>query len=403
MLRNSARRALCHGSVYCEDIMFTAEHEMLRATVREFVKTELDPHAEHWEKQGIWPARHVLGAMGALGLLGLSYAESDGGGGADYSFNAVLLEELGRAVPMGATLGICVHTDMATPALAKHGSAYLRQQYLVPAMRGELVSSIAVSEPDAGSDVAAIRTTARADGDDYVINGSKMWITNGSQADFLCLLARTGDGNGSRGMSLIVMPTNLTGFSVSRKLDKLGLRDSDTAILAFDNVRVPRNHLIGDEGLGFAYQMQQFQRERLAMVLMSLGSMQRMIDLTKTYLKQRVAFGKPLIDNQHIYFAMSELITEIEALRFLAYECVRQYAAGNDMTRLASMAKLKSGQLSRRVADVCLQFHGGMGYVEEYPIARYFRDIRLWAIGGGADEVMMEVIAKYEGMGPKGR
>ncbi|HQZ99875.1 MAG TPA: acyl-CoA dehydrogenase family protein [Thermoflexales bacterium] len=383
--------------------LFTPEHEMLRQTAREFVQAELDPHAEHWEKQGIWPAHTVLKKMGDLGLLGLSYAEEYGGGGADYSFNAVLLEELGRAVPMGATLGICVHTDMATPALAKHGSAELKQRWLVPAIKGEVVSAIAVSEPDAGSDVAAIRTTAVSAGDDYVINGSKMWITNGTQADYLCLLARTSEHGGHHGMSLIVVPTDTPGFSVSRTLEKLGLRDSDTAILSFDNVRVPKSNRIGREGMGFTYQMQQFQRERLAMSLLSLGSMTRAIDLTKTYLKERRAFGKPLIQNQAIYFALAELTAEVEALRYLCYECVRQYAAGQDMTRLASMAKLKSGLLSRKVADTCLQFHGGMGYVEEYPIARYFRDVRLWAIGGGADEVMMEVIAKFEGMGPKAR
>jgi citronellyl-CoA dehydrogenase len=378
-------------------------HAMLRAAVRDFVQTELDPHAEHWEKQGIWPARDVLKKMGDLGFLGLSYPEAYGGGGADYTFNAVLLEELGRAVPMGATLGICVHTDMATPALAQHGNEDLKQHYLAPAIRGEIVSAIAVSEPDAGSDVAAIRTRADDDGDDYVINGSKMWITNGAQADYLCLLAKTGSSGGHSGSSLIVVPTNTPGFSVSRKLDKLGLRDSDTAILSFDNVRVPKTNRIGEEGKGFQYQMQQFQRERLAMTLMSLGSMERCIELTKKYLKARKAFGKPLGHNQFIYFKLAELISEIEALRYLAYECVSQYAAGQDMTRLASMAKLKSGLLSRQVADMCLQFHGGMGYVEEYPIARYFRDIRLWAIGGGADEVMMEVIAKYEGLGPKGK
>ncbi len=376
---------------------------MLRGAVRDFVTSELDPHAEEWQARGIWPAKRVLKKMGALGFLGLSYPERYGGGAADYSYHAVFLEELGRAVPMGATLGICVHTDMATPALVKHGSEELKQNYLVPAIKGELVSSIAVSEPDAGSDVAAIRTTARHSGGDYIINGSKMWITNGSQADFLCLLARTSGESGHSGMSLIVVPTDAKGFSVSRELDKLGLRDSDTAILAFDDVRVPRSYCIGVEGKGFAYQMQQFQSERLAMVLLSLGSMSRAIELTKTYLKERRAFGKPLIQNQAIYFKLSELISEIEALRYLAYECVSQYANGKDMTRLASMAKYKSGVLSRTVADMCLQFHGGMGYVEEYPIARYFRDIRLWSIGGGADEVMLEVIAKYEGMGPKAK
>jgi citronellyl-CoA dehydrogenase len=383
--------------------LFSAEHELLRKTVREFVQAELDPHAEDWEKQGIWPAKKILRQMGDLGLLGLSYPETYGGGGADYSYNAVLLEELGRAVPMGATLGICVHTDMATPALAKHGSEELKQKFLAPSIKGEIVSSIAVSEPDAGSDVAAIRTTAVSNGDDFVINGSKMWITNGTQSDFLCLLALTSESGGRNGMSLIVVPTNTPGFSVSGKLDKLGLRDSDTAILSFDNVRVPKTNCIGKEGMGFTYQMQQFQRERLAMTLLSIGSMSRAIELTKKYLGERRAFGKALIQNQHIYFRLAELITEIEALRYLSYECVRRYVEGEDMTRLASMAKLKSGQLSRRVADTCLQFHGGMGYVEEYPIARYFRDVRLWAIGGGADEVMLEVIAKLEGMGPKAK
>jgi citronellyl-CoA dehydrogenase len=383
--------------------MNTPEHDMLRAAVRDFVQTELDPHAEHWEKNGIWPAKDILHKMGQLGFLGLSYPEEYGGGGADYSYNAIMLEELGKAVPMGATLGICVHTDMATPALVRHGSEALKKQFLEPAIRGELVSAIAVSEPDAGSDVAAIRTRAVSDKDDLIINGSKMWITNGTQADFLCLLAKTGEGSGHNSSSLIIVPTNSPGFSVSRKLDKLGLRDSDTAILSFDHVRVPKSYVIGEIGRGFAYQMQQFQRERLAMVLMSLGSMSRCIEFTKKYLKERKVFGKPLIYNQYIYFQLAELICEIEALRYLAYECVHQYVAGKEMTRLASMAKLKSGLLSRKVADTCLQFHGGMGYVEEYPAARYFRDIRLWAIGGGADEVMMEVIAKYEGMGPKAK
>ncbi len=376
---------------------------MLRAAVRAFVVAELDPHADAWEKAGIWPARDVLRKMGQLGFLGLSYDEALGGGGADYSFNAVFLEELGRAVPMGATLGICVHTDMSTPALARHGSEALKQRWLKPAIAGEIVTSIAVSEPDSGSDVASLKTSAVIDGDDLLINGSKMWITNGAQADLLCLLARTSPGSGFGGMSLIAVPTTTAGFSVSRKLDKLGLRDSDTAILSFDNVRVPRSNVIGEPGMGFQYQMQQFQRERLAMVLMSLGSMERAITLTKNYVRERKAFGKPLGHNQYVYFELSKLISEIEALRYLAYECVRLYASGQDMTRLASMAKLRSGLLSRQVADTCVQFHGGMGYVEEYPIARYFRDIRLWAIGGGADEVMMEVIAKFEGLGPKAK
>ncbi|MBX7214690.1 MAG: acyl-CoA dehydrogenase family protein [Thermoflexales bacterium] len=382
---------------------FTPEHDMLRAVVRDFVRTEIDPHTEAWEKAGRFPAHSLLRKMGRLGLLGLSYPEAYGGGGGDYWFNTVLLEELGRAESLGVSLGLCVHTDMATPALARHGSPDLRERFLVPAIKGELVSAIAVSEPDAGSDVAALRTRAEIDGDDFVINGSKMWITNGTQADFLTLLARTSGEHGARGMSLIIVPTSTPGFSVSRKLDKLGHRSSDTAILAFDNVRVPRANCIGVEGGGFKIQMEQFQRERLAMTLMAITSMERALDLTRGYLRERRAFGGPLLRNQHLYFELAGLYAEVEALRQLAYQCVRSYVAGIDMTREASMAKLIAGRLTRRVADTCVQFHGGMGYVEEYPIARYFRDIRLYAIGGGADEVMLEVIAKHQGMGPKSK
>jgi citronellyl-CoA dehydrogenase len=297
-------------------------------------------------------------------------------------------------------MGIAVHTDMATPALAEFGSEELKQHFLVPAIAGDMVSAIAVSEPDAGSDVAAIRTSARPDGDDYVINGSKMWITNGTQADFLTLLARTSDERGFRGMSLIIVPTNIPGFTVSRKLEKLGNHSSDTAILSFDNVRVPQANRIGPEGMGFSLQMQQFQRERLAGALMSLSGMERIIRLTIEYCRQRQAFGRPLLENQWIYFQICELLTEVEALRQLAYHCVRAFVAGHDVVKEVSMAKLKAGRLAREVADTCLQFHGGMGYVEEYPIARYFRDARLLSIGAGADEIMLGIIAKCEGILP---
>ena len=384
-------------------MQLTHEHQELKRQLERFIADEINPHVDEWEAAEIFPAHEVFGQLGKLGYLGLTKPQAYGGSGLDYSYSVVMAEVLGQIGCGAVPMAIGVQTDMATPALARFGSAALCQEFLAPAIRGDMVACVGVSEPVAGSDVSAIKTTARKDGDDYVINGSKMWITNGAQADYLCLLAKTGSSGGHSGSSLIVVPTNTPGFSVSRKLDKLGLRDSDTAILSFDNVRVPKTNRIGEEGKGFQYQMQQFQRERLAMTLMSLGSMERCIELTKKYLKARKAFGKPLGHNQFIYFKLAELISEIEALRYLAYECVSQYAAGQDMTRLASMAKLKSGLLSRQVADMCLQFHGGMGYVEEYPIARYFRDIRLWAIGGGADEVMMEVIAKYEGLGPKGK
>jgi citronellyl-CoA dehydrogenase len=381
-------------------LYFNEEHQAFRQMARKFVETEITPYVDEWEAQRIFPAHALFKKMGNLGLLGLSYPEAYGGGGVDYWYNVVLLEELGRSGCAGVPMGIAVHTDMATPALAEFGSEELKQHFLVPAIAGDMVSAIAVSEPDAGSDVAAIRTSARPDGDDYVINGSKMWITNGTQADFLTLLARTSDERGFRGMSLIIVPTNIPGFTVSRKLEKLGNHSSDTAILSFDNVRVPQANRIGPEGMGFSLQMQQFQRERLAGALMSLSGMERIIRLTIEYCRQRQAFGRPLLENQWIYFQICELLTEVEALRQLAYHCVRAFVAGHDVVKEVSMAKLKAGRLAREVADTCLQFHGGMGYVEEYPIARYFRDARLLSIGAGADEIMLGIIAKCEGILP---
>lgn len=380
---------------------FTAEHEAFRQTVRRFVATEINPHVEEWEAARIWPAHDVLKKMGDMGLLGLSYPEEYGGGGVDYWYNTVMLEEVGRADCAAVPMGVAVHTDMATPALAEFGSEELKRRFLAPAIAGEMVSAIGVSEPDAGSDVAAIRTRAVADGDDYVINGAKMWITNGTQADFITLLARTGGDRGFRGMSLIVVPTDTPGFSVSRKLEKLGNHASDTAILTFEDVRVPQANRIGEEGMGFILQMKQFQKERLAGSLMSTAGMEKIVRMTIDYTRERRAFGRPLIDNQWIHFKLAELLTEIEALRQLNYHCVRLLVAGEDLTKEVSMAKLKAGRLAREVADTCLQFHGGMGYVEEYPMARYFRDARLLSIGGGADEIMLGIIAKYENILPK--
>ncbi|CUS04379.2 Acyl-CoA dehydrogenase domain protein [Candidatus Promineifilum breve] len=381
---------------------FTAEHDAFRRTVRRFVETEINPHVEEWEAARLWPAHELLKKMGDLGLLGLGYPEEYGGGGVDYWYNTVLLEELGRADCAAVPMGIAVHTDMATPALAEFGSDELKRRFLAPAIAGDMVAAIGVSEPDAGSDVAAIRTRATADGDDYVINGAKMWITNGAQADFVTLLVRTGGERGFRGMSLIVVPTATPGFHVSRTLEKMGNHASDTAILTFEDVRVPQANRIGAEGMGFILQMKQFQKERLAGSLMSTVGMEKMIRLTIDYTRGRQAFGRPLIDNQWIHFRLAELLTEVEALRQLNYHCVRLLIAGEDLTKEVSMAKLKAGRLAREVADTCVQFHGGMGYVEEYPMARYFRDARLLSIGGGADEIMLGIIAKYENILPKG-
>ncbi len=382
-------------------IYFTEEHEMFRQTVRSFVEKEINPYVDEWEEAGIFPAHDLFKKMGDLGFLGLNYSEEYGGANADYWYTVVFAEELARANCGGVPMGIVVHTDMCTPALAQHGSHELKKKYLEPSIRGDLVGAIAVSEPDAGSDVASIRTRAEKDGDDYIITGSKLYITNGTQADWLCLLARTSNEPGYRGMSLIVVPTNLPGFSVGRKLRKLGNYSSDTGELVFDHVRVPQSNRIGPEGQGFILQMQQFQKERLIAAIMAHSGCERTVRDTIAYTSERKSFGRPLIENQWIHFKLAELLTEIEALRQLNYHCARMLMAGMDFTLEASMAKLKAGRLTREVNDTCLQFYGGMGYMEETPISRRFRDGRLTSIGGGADEIMLGIIAKYEGFLPK--
>ncbi|HEU5369967.1 MAG TPA: acyl-CoA dehydrogenase family protein, partial [Ktedonobacterales bacterium] len=370
---------------------FTEEHEMFRQSVRSFVEKEINPHVEEWEEARIFPAHDLFKKMGDLGFLGLNYPEEYGGANADYWYTVVFAEELSRIPCGGVPMGIVVHTDMCTPALAQHGSHELKKRFLEPAIRGEIVGAIGVSEPDAGSDVAAIRTRAEKDGDDYIINGTKLFITNGTQADFICLLARTSNDGGYRGMSLIIVPTNSPGFSVGRKLRKLGNHSSDTAELVFDNVRVPQCNRIGPEGMGFILQMQQFQKERLIGSIMAHAGAERTVRDTIAYTSERKAFGRPLIENQWIYFKLAELLTEIEALKQLNYHCARMLMDGQDFTLQASMAKLKAGRLSREVNDTCLQFYGGMGYMEETLISRRYRDGRLLSIGGGADEVMLGI------------
>lgn len=383
---------------------FSQEHQMFRKSLRQFIKTEINPYVEKWEEEEIFPAKELFKKMGEQGFLGMSYPEEYGGSGLDYSYHVVLAEELGRVCNCaGVPMAIAVQTDMATPALAAFGSEELKEKYLAPAIRGDMVAAIAVSEPNAGSDVASIQTRADADGDHYVINGSKLYITNGTQADWLCLLARTSPGTGFKGMSLIVVPTDTPGFKVSRKLKKLGNHSSDTAELFFEDMRVPKANLIGVEGMGFILQMQQFQKERLIGAVMATCGAERIVRMTIDYCRERSTFGLPLIDNQWIHFKLSELLTEIEILKQFNYHCAREMVKGEDVTKEVSMAKLKSGRLVREVADTCIQFHGGMGYMEEYPMARYFRDARLVSIGGGADEVMLGIIAKFEGILPSRR
>ena len=380
---------------------FTAEHEMFRKTVRDFVEREINPHADEWEHAGIAPLHDLFRKMGQIGLLGLDYSEDYGGADADIWFSVVLYEELGRCHTGGVAMAIGVQAGMSTPALARYGSHELKQTYLTPAITGEAVTSVAVTEPDAGSDVARIKTKAVRDGDHYIINGSKMYITNGTQADWVCLLARTSDGTDYKGMSLIIVPTNTPGFIVSKSLQKLGNWSSDTAVLTFENMRVPVENRIGEEGKGFYYQMEQFQMERLVGAVSAVAGAEQALRDTIRYTQERQAFGKPLISNQWIQFKLGELLTEIEAARHLNYHCAALMTSqpnSPETTRIASMCKLKAGRLGRQVADTCIQFYGGMGYMEETRISRFFRDSRLTSIGGGADEIMLQIIAKLEGM-----
>ncbi len=379
---------------------FTQEHEELRRTVRNVVENDINPNVEEWETKPPFPAHRLFKKLGDLGLLGISKPEQYGGMGLDYSYNLVAAEEFGRAHCGGVPLAIGVQTDMATPALARFGNEELCKEYLVPAIKGEMVASIAVSEPGAGSDVANIKTTASKQGNDYVINGSKMWITNSTQADWYCLLANTSDEAKHKNKSLILVPRDAAGISLSQPLNKLGMRSSDTAQVFFDNVRVPQRNLIGVEGQGFMIQMMQFQEERLYGAASTIDGLFNLIDETIDYTRQRKAFGQSLLDNQVVHFRLAELRTEVECLKALVYQATEDYVAGKDAAMLCSMAKLKAGRVSREVTDGVLQYWGGQGFMWDSNITRAYRDSRLISIGGGADEIMLGIICKLMGTLP---
>lgn len=378
----------------------TQEHEELDRSLKKFIHAEINPHVDEWEAACAFPAHEVFKKMGDLGLLGIDKPVEYGGLGLDYSYAAVFNQALGYIDCGGVPMAIGVQTQMATPALARFGSKELCEEFLNPAITGDAVAAIAVTEHSAGSDVASIKTTAVKDGDDYIINGSKIFITNGAQADWICLLANTGDGPVHKNKSLICMPTDIKGFSVARKLKKLGMHSSDTAELFFDDARVPQRYLLGEEGHGFTYQMIQFQEERMFAALTALTTLQRAIDQTIEYTRERNIFGQSVLDHQVVHFRLAELQTELEALRALTWKTVDEYIEGGDMTQLASMCKLKATRLGRELVDACLQYWGGMGYMDETPISRQFRDGRLGSIGGGADEVMLSIIAKTMGVLP---
>ena len=380
---------------------FTPEHEELRRSLSKFIQSEINPHVDEWEKAGIFPAHELFGKMGKLGFLGLNKPVEFGGAGLDYSYAMVMAEELGQITCGGVPMAIGVQTDMATPALARFGSDEVRREFLAPSISGEYVACLGVSEVGAGSDVASVKTTAKKDGGDYVVNGGKMWTTNGTQADWICLLANTGDGPVHRNKSLICVPMKTKGVEIARKLDKMGMHSSDTAQIYFDNVRVPQRYLVGEEGKGFTYQMLQFQEERLWGAASSLKGKERIIQATIDYARQRQIFGKSVLDNQVVHFRLAELQTEIEALRALCYRACELMLEGQDVTKLASMAKLKAGRLGREVTDSCLQYWGGMGFMNETPVSRAYRDSRLASIGGGADEVMLMILSKMMGIAPE--
>ena len=375
-----------------DDVYGSPEHLAFRAMVRRFVQTELAPRAREFDEMGRID-KALYPKMGELGLLGIRYDEKYGGQGLDYSYQAIFLEELALCDNAGVCMGISVQTDMATPALHRFGSEELKRRYLVPAIRGEHVAAIAVTEPSAGSDVSGIRTRAVRDGDHWVINGSKMYITNAATAEWLCLLAVTDPDAGYGGYTQIIVPTDSRGFSY-KLLDKIGNIGSDTGLLFFDDVRVPISNTIGDANRGFQQQMMQFQDERMVVVVTAPVSARRLWDETLRHCQQRMLFGKPLAKMQVTQFKLAELMIQITAAQEFSLRCIRQMVRGEDATLDISMAKVFATTMSQLVATSCMQLFGGAGYCWENPAARAFVDSRLASIGGGADEVMKQVIAK---------
>ncbi|XP_063726691.1 probable acyl-CoA dehydrogenase 6 isoform X2 [Symsagittifera roscoffensis] len=401
-------KPLPQASLEAEHI-YTSQHVELRESYSKLIQKEIEPYIDEWEAKGIFPAHELFKKLGDAGFLGISKPVEYGGMGLEYSYEIAAAEELGKcscgAIPMAidpsvGTYG--VQSDMSTPALANFGSPLLKEKFLSPSIKGEMVACIGVSEQGGGSDVANIVTTAKKKNGYYYITGNKMWITNGIQADWMCMLANTGPPSAPPHLnkSLICVPLDSEGVQRARKIEKLGMDSSDTAQIYFDNVKVPEENLIGEEGLGFVYQMMQFQEERIWGAASIVETLFRLISDTIQYTSERKTFGKPLIHNQYIHFRLAELETEVEMLRSSIYRCVGLYQQGYDVTKLASMVKLKAGRLSREVADTCLQFWGGMGYSRETHVNRAFRDLRLLSIGAGADEIMLQIICKYMGTLP---
>ena len=371
---------------------FTPEHDLFRRSVRDYVERELAPHALEWDEAGIFP-REVFKQVGDLGFLGVNYPEDVGGTGEDYWAVVVFAEELIRSRNAGINMALLVQSQMATPIISEIGTDEQKREFLVPALKGDKIAALGISEPDAGSDVANLKTTARRVGDEYVINGAKMWITNGTRADFITLAVRTGEA-GYGGITLVTFPTDVKGFGVSKKLAKLGNLSSDTAVLFFEDCKIPARYVLGEENQGFYNIMTNFQGERLVAAVGAVSGMEQMVLDALRYGNERSAFGKPIIKHQIWRHKFVEHLSAIEAAKWLTYRACDLFARKEVAVKEISMAKLFAGDLAQRVAYDCLQFHGGMGYVVESPIARAFRDVRLLTIGGGTSEIMKEIIAK---------
>src|SRR4051794_37664581 len=376
--------------------IFEEHHDRLRESIGSFAEKELQPHAAEWEETTFpdW----VFKRMGELGFLGLSYPEEYGGQGGDYYCNLVLAEEITKSNSGGLAMGIAVHTDMATPPVHLFGTEEQKQRYLVPAIAGDKISCLGITEPDAGSDVAGIKTRAVRDGDEYVINGSKTYITNGHRADFIVLVTKTDPDAGYDGFTLFLVDMDSAGVIREKRLEKLGMHASDTALLAFQDVRVPAEAMLGQEGKGFYHIMWELQGERLIGAAGCVAGAQRAFDRTLAYAMERKAFGREIGHFQTIRHKFAAMATKIEASRQMVYTTAWRFQNGEYPVREISMAKLHTARMACEVIDECLQIHGGAGYMKEYGIERAWRDMRLNRIGAGTDEVMLDVIGRSYGL-----
>ncbi|HEU5374623.1 MAG TPA: acyl-CoA dehydrogenase family protein [Ktedonobacteraceae bacterium] len=376
-------------------VLFDEEHSMFREFVRGFIAREINPFVDQWEAEGRFPARELYKKMGNEGLLGLTYPEQYGGLALDFWYTIIWMEELGGIEAGGVPMSVTVQTEIATPAIARYGSHELKQQYLRPAIQGDFIGALAITEPGAGSDVAAISTFADEYDDYYLLNGQKSYITNGSIADFIVTLCKTPPDQGTRGMSLILVPTNSAGLTATQKYAKLGNFCCDHAELTFENVRVPRENIIGMKNMGFDIQMEQFQHERLIEGVLACSQAKNILGKAKEYARKRILFGQRLIDHQSVAFSFVNMETELEFLQQMTYHCADLFIKGHECTREIAMIKLKAGKLLRLIADECLQLLGGYGYMEGTQIARAYRDGRAAALTGGSVETMQYILTKF--------